>query len=219
MQNKQQGTKRAAVDKNQATIFAVVAVAAVITVGSLMVAKGLWSQSSYLGKVAGKKEAAVKQLEDNKVAVAALNEEYKKFDGQSPNLLGGNTTGTGPRDGSNSTLILDALPSEYDFPALAASLEKLLVGYTIEGITGSDDSLAQAEAASGTPIEMPFSFDVTTSYDGFKQLLGTFDKSVRPFSLVRLGLTGVNSDLKVTAEAKTYYQPSAGMEVTEEVVQ
>lgn len=219
MQNKQKGAKQAAVDKNQTTIFAVVAIASVITVGSLMVAKGLWSQSSYLGKVADKKEAAVKQLKDNKVAVASLTEAYNKFNEQSPNLLGGTTTGNGPRDGSNGTLILDALPNTYDFPALTSSLERLLVGYLIDGINGSDDSLAQESMPAGVPVEMPFTFDVSTSYDGFKQLLDSFNKSIRPFNIVKLELSGVNSDLKVTVEAKSYYQPDAGLEITSEVVQ
>jgi len=219
MQNNQKSSKRAAVDKNQTVIFAVVAIASVVVVVSLMIAKGLWSQSSYLGKVADKKEAAVKQLEENKVAVSSLTQAYEQFNEQSPNLLGGTPDGTGPRDGTNSTLILDALPNTYDFPALASSLEKLLVGYTIESIGGNDDSLAQANAAVGMPVEMPFSFDVSTSYDGFKQLLDTFNKSIRPFNIVRLELTGVNTNLQVGVEAKSYYQPDTGMQITSEVVQ
>lgn len=219
MSNNQKGSKRAAVDKNQTTIFAVVAIASVIAVGSLMVAKGLWSQSMYLNKVAGKKEVAVSQLEQNKVAVASLTDSYNKFNEQSPNLLGGNTTGTGPRDGSNGELVLDALPNRYDFPALTASLEKLLSGYTIDGINGSDDSLAQQASAPGVPAEIPFSFGVNTSYDGFKQLLDTFNKSIRPFNLTKVDISGENADLNVMIQAKTYYQPDTGVEVGSEVVQ
>ncbi len=218
MQNNQKSSKRAAVDKNQTTIFALVAVASVITVGALMVSKGLWSQSAYLGKVADKKEIAVQQLEENKIAVAALEESYEKFDTQNPNLLGGTPEGTGPRDGSNSTLILDALPNTYDFPALTSSIEKLLFGYSIEGIGGSDDVVAQQEAAEGSPVEIPFSFDVTTSYTGFKDLLKTFDLSIRPFNLVRIELDGTNSLLEVGVNGKTYYQPDTGMKITSEVV-
>lgn len=218
MQNSAKSSKQAAVDKNQATIFAVVAIASVITVGSIMIAKGLWTQSSYLGRVAGKKEAAVKQLESNKVAVSSLTEAYQQLNNQSPNLLGGTPDGLGPKDGSNSTLILDALPNTYDFPALASSLEKLLFGYNIENIGGSDDSIAQQELGAGSPVEIPFSFGVTTSYDGLKQLIDTFDKSIRPFQIVQLDVEGTNSDLKVNVQAKTYYQPDTGMQITTEAV-
>lgn len=219
MQNNQKGAKRAAVDKNQTKIFIIVAVASVVVIATIVTAKGLWSQSSYLSKVTEKKEVAVKQLEANKVAVESLTEAYNRFDEQSPNLLGGSPDGGSTRDGSNSTLILDALPNRYDFPALTASLEKLLTSYTIEGISGNDDLLAQQGMPAGTPVEIPFSFSVNTSYDGFRQLLDTFNKSIRPFNLTKIELIGVNSDLHISAEAKTFYQPDAGVEIKKEIVQ
>lgn len=219
MQKGANSSKRSLVDKNMTTTFAFVAFAAVVAVAALVISKGLWDQTAYLSKVIDKKEAAVQQLKDNKTMAEALAETYRSFDSQSPNLLGGSPDGTGPRDGSNGTLVLDALPIKYDFPALASSLDKILEGHTVVSISGTDDILAQQDVPAGQPIEMLFSADISTSYDGLKQLIDLFDRSIRPFHIIRLDLSGQNSLLLVNVEAKTYYQPEIGMEITSQVIQ
>ena len=213
-------SKRIQVDKDKTTIFIIVSVAAFITVGSLMVARGLLNQTSYLSKVADKKEVAVKQLEDNKIAVVTLEESYKKFKEQDPNLLGGSAVGTSEKDGDNAKLILDSLPSKYDFPALTTSIERLLVGYGINGITGVDDTVAQQQADPSIGItEMPFMVDVTSNYEGIKTLVSSMHKSIRPIQITRLELRGTNDRLQAIINAKTFYQPERGLEITEELVQ
>lgn len=215
----QSDSKRARVDKDKSIIFAVVSVAAIITVAALMMAKGLWSQANYLNSVADKKETAVNQLKDNKEAVVSLEAAYKTFKDQNPNLLGGSSTGTEDRDGDNARLILDSLPSKYDFPALATSLERLLTGYEINGISGTDDTVSQAAAPTGNVIEMPFSVDVTTNYENLKSLINSFNRSIRPFQIMTLKFRGTSDNLQANIQAKTYYQPEHGLEITSEVVQ
>ncbi len=211
--------KKLRIDKDKTFIFAVVSVAAALTVAALVITKGVWGQASYLGAVANKKEVAVQQLEANKQALGSLEDAYRTFDGQSPNLLDGNPESTDGWGGSNATLVLDALPSKYDFPALAASIEKLLMGYNITGITGSDDSVAQTGANASGPVEMPFSFSVTTSYDGFKQLVTSFNRSIRPFQITMLDLSGSSMNLQVDIQAQTFYQPERGLQIEEVIVQ
>lgn len=210
--------KRVQVDKDKTRIFVMLSIAAVIAVASLVIAKGLWSQGNYLRKVSDMKSVAKRQLEDNKAAVATLTEAYDTFIGQEPNLLAGSLSGTTDRDGDNGTLVLDALPSKYDFPAVAASLEKLLAGYQITAITGTDDSGLQTEGMAG-PMEIPFSLGVSTNYDGFKQLADTFKRSIRPLHVVNLELSGSNSALNITMQGKTFYQPATGLHITEQQVQ
>jgi len=212
------GSKRVQVDKDKTIIFVIVAIAAVISVGSLMVSKGLWSQANYLDKVSGKKEVAVKQLEDNKKAVDSLKESYDTFRNQNPNLIGGSPDGQGDREGDNAKLILDSLPSRYDFPALTSSLEQLLFGYKINGITGTDDAIIQQENTTEAVVDIPLSIDVATSYEGFKTLIDNLDKSIRPFHILQLELRGSNTTLQTTVSMKTFYQPEKGLEITEEQV-
>lgn len=211
--------KKAQVSKDQAIVLALVSIAAVALIATLVVSKGLWSRASYLGSVADKKEAAVTQLEANKQALGELEKAYEEFAGRNPNMLGGNSTGLDARDGSNATLVLDALPSKYDFPALSSSVERLLTGYSITEFSGTDDSVAQAAAADVVgPVEMPFTLGVKTTYDGFKQMITSFNKSIRPFQVTKLELSGSNTSLEISVQAKSYYQPERGMQITEEQV-
>ncbi len=213
------GTKRVQVDKDKTVIFVTVAAAAVISVMALMISKGIWSQSSYLGKVADQKEVAVRQLKANKASADQLKSSYDAFKSQSPNLIGGSATGEGPRDGDNARLVLDALPSKYDFPALTTSLEQLLFGYKVNGIVGNDDVVIQQANTTSAPVEIPVTVDFTANYDGVKTLIDTFDKSIRPFHITRLEFRGSNSNLQTTFAMKTFYQPEKTVEITKKEVQ
>jgi len=211
--------KHKQVDKAQSMIFGIVIAASIITVFALVAAKSFLGQAIYLGKVVNGKEKALKQLTSNEDAVNSLVSAYKAFASQDPNLIGGSSQSTGGRNGDNGRLVLDALPSKYDFPALTTSLEKMLTGYNIGSITGSDDSLAQEQnTATVAPVDMPFSINVTADYTGLQSLLGTFEKSIRPFQITKLSISGTNSDLKIDMAAKTFYQPEKSLKITNEVV-
>ncbi|MDQ3065287.1 MAG: hypothetical protein M3Q36_03380 [bacterium] len=239
MATKDKNTKKAKVDSGKTVIFAVVTIASILVVGLMMVSKGLWSQASYMGRVADKKEMAVQQLEANKSAIDALKASYLTFVSQNPNLLGGNLDNDSDRDGTNATLVLDALPSKYDFPAVASSLEKLLFGYEINSVSGAATQVVAAAApapattdttaAAGTPVavapvvpvgpvEIPFSFEVTTDYAGFRKLIDSFKRSIRPFHITKVELNGTNAELDVMVEGKTYYQQEGGLKIVSEDV-
>src|SRR5690606_38811813 len=132
------------------------------------------------------KAAANKQLEENLKAWDQLSASYKSFDGASTNIISGTRTGTGDNDGPNSKIILDALPSSYDFPALASSVEKLLSsdGVPVSGITGTDEQLNQGgNVATPTPIPvaMPLSFTSSgVNYDVVTKLIDGLQRSIRP---------------------------------------
>jgi hypothetical protein len=240
-----QVSKRTELSKSKTRLFVALVIASIISSASLVAAIGYYRQASYLNKVTSAKEDAVEQLKINKDAVSSLEEAYKTFASLSPNMLGGIPAGNNERDGDNGRLVLDALPSSYDFPALATSLEKLLAGYTINSITGTDDATAQAQAnaAPGSteaaadsgqsessttskspapttapttisePKEISFSINVKTDYDGYKKLVKNFERSIRPIKIVNVSLTGRNTELQVTIDAKTYYQPETGLKI------
>ncbi|MCX6727482.1 MAG: hypothetical protein NTX11_01550 [Candidatus Saccharibacteria bacterium] len=218
----QNSAKRVQVTKAQATAIATIAGAVFITVFSLVSSKSLWTQRAYQARVIDKKEKARVQLEDNINAVSGLVTSYKNFISNPTNLLGGSPSGTGEKDGDNARLILDALPSKYDFPALTTSLEKLLVDrkFKIDGITGTDDELAQAKAAAGDSktVEMPFQVSVTGNGTSIQDLLVVLEKSIRPFQATKLTLKGGTADLKLVLDAKTYYQPEKTLNIKQETV-
>ena len=148
-------------------------------------------------------------------------ESYQTFVGSQENIIGGLSGASGDKDGDNAKIILDALPSKYDFPALTTSLEKLLndKNFKIEGISGTDDEIAQnAEVAFSEPIEMPFQVDVSSNYASIQSLVNIFQNSIRPINVTRLVLSGDDNNLRMSIAAKTYYQPEKGFTITKKAV-
>lgn len=216
--------KRLAIDKANSTVLIAIGIACFIVVLCTVAGKSLISQMNYQSKVIGQKEKTLKQLKSNEKAVDQLKVSYQEFASARENVLGGNASGTADRDGENSRIVLDALPSKYDFPALTTSLEKLLTGngYSIESISGTDDEVAQASAESSgvnsQPVEMPFSATVKASNSNTKQLLGLFERSIRPMQISKIILKGETDGIKVTIDGKTYFQPQKKFDVKTEKV-
>ena len=217
-------TKRALITKANSTMVIVVAAASFITVFSLIASKALLSQHAYQARVTTEKEKAVKQLKANISAVQNLQNSYQALVSTSENVLGGNPKGQGDRDGDNAKIILDALPSKYDFPALATSLEKLLnsPNYKIDSITGIDDEVNQQAndkgSASPSPVDIPFQVSVTGSYGSMKTLIQTLEASIRPIQVQALDFTGTDSTMHVSITAKTFYQPEKNLTIDTKVV-
>ncbi len=216
-------TKRLQIDRANATMVAVIAGAVFVTIFSLVSIKGLWTQRAYQAKVISKKEVARDQLKDNLEARDKLVVSYKEFVGAPTNVLDGNPAGQGERDGDNARVVLDALPSKYDYPALVTSLEKVLneKNFKIESIVGTDDELAQQQNADNPnpqPVDMPFELTAKGSYSSVIDLIATFERSIRPFTMQKVTFAGNVNEMQIKAEAKTYYQPEKSLKERQEVV-
>lgn len=217
-------TKRLAIDKANATLVIAVSVTTFVVAFSIVSSKALLSQRAYQSKVISKKETALKTLEKNISSADQLMTSYQEFSGATTNVLGGNPQGDADRDGDNPRIILDALPSKYDFPALATSVEKLLKdnGFNIAEIIGTDQEVEQQETkAKGknpTPIEIPFSVEVNTNDQQGKTLVELFERSIRPIQVDKLTLVGQNGQLVVNISGKSYFQPEKTLDVRKEAV-
>jgi Tfp pilus assembly protein PilO len=205
--------KRLMIDKANSMMVVVIGFAAFVTVFSLVSIKALWGQSGYQNRVINKKEKAVKQLQANIAASNQLEDSFKKFD-QSPSMLANKD--------NNAKIVLDALPSKYDFPALTTSLEKMLLdgGFKISGISGIDDEASQDSSVAGAtkPVEIPFALEADANYTSVQNFLKDIDRSIRPFTLTALDLSGNNNDIRIGLQAKSYYQPEKGVTITTETV-
>lgn len=219
----QLSAKRIAIDKANTSVVIAVGVAAFIVVFSLIASRALLVQRSYQAKVITKKETALKQLKTNVKEADKLTIAYQEFTGAPTNVLGGNPKGTGDKDGENPRIVLDALPSKYDFPALATSLNKLVTdnSFRVETITGTDDELNQAtnqSSESPAPVDMPFVLDATLGSSDGKRFLELFERSIRPVQVSRVSIVGQKDQLKITITGKTYYQPAKNLNIKNEVV-
>jgi len=177
----------------------------------------------YQSKVIGLKENTLKQAKANEKATEQLKTSYQEFASVRENVLGGNASGTADKDGENARIVLDALPSKYDFPALATSIYKLLGsnGYKIDSMTGTDDEVAQSASESGdasVAVDIPFTVSVTASSSNTKQLLALFEKSIRPVQISKISIKGQTDGVKISIDGKTYFKPQKKFNVKTEKV-
>ena len=111
--------KRLLINQANSRIVAVTTAASFIVVFCLVASYTLVGELAYQNRVLGKKKAALSQLKTDINSVQTLETSYTAFVQTPQNVLGGNTHGQGGMDGDNAKIVLDALPSKYDFPALA----------------------------------------------------------------------------------------------------
>lgn len=216
-------TKRTLITKANSTMVIVTGIAAFVVVFSVVASKTLISQASYQNRVIAVKKQALATLESDLSARDSLVASYKAFVGTPQNVLGGNPDGTGDQDGDNAKIILDSLPSKYDFPALATSLEKLISsqGLLIMGISGTDEEITQSVNQTGTepqPIAMPFQLQVGGSYESIQNLVDVFRRSIRPFQIQKIEISGDEGSMTATIDAQTFYQPEKNLTIKSEVV-
>jgi len=215
--------KRLQIDKSQTTMLVTAAIAGFFLAFMLVGGRALISQIQYQNTVIGKKKEAVAQLRSNVQASVNLENSYKAFISTSQNVIGGNPQGSGSKDGDSAKIILDALPSKYDFPALTSSLEKIMSeqSMTIESITGSDDEVAQIKKESSPnpePVGIPFSVAASGNYQSAQGLITSFNRSIRPFQIQKIQITGSQDKMSMIIEAQTFYQPAKNFNITKKVV-
>ncbi len=220
-------TKKIQIDKANSVIVAAVGIAAFLVTFSLISTKSLLSRRAYQARVITAQEQARDKLDENINSVKDLKTRYYEFVGRSENIIKGSSTGKSPNDGDNARIILDALPSKYDYPALASSLEKIVKdrGYIIHSMTGIDQEVEQNSTESSgvqQAVEMPFELTAEGSYKGIVDLLVAFRRSIRPFHVQVLTFEAEEDDVdavKLGIQGKSYYQPERTLSITEEVVQ
>jgi hypothetical protein len=237
-------------------MFIVVALSSILVVFSLVSAKTLMGVSSYQHKALKAKNDAIKKLQANVTAADELKKEYDTFESQNPNILGGvggldvadaiskqgeqagtlqvngQTINLSGQDGDNAKIVLDALPSSYDFPALISSIEKFTLQdhIPLQGVGGTDLALdsstttaaptAASASSSAQAQGLPISFSVSsqTDYHTVQTLINDLERSIRPVDISQLALNGSGSSMTVSVQATTYYQNPINLKITEETV-
>lgn len=215
--------KHVLIEKSNTTIVVVTSVAAFIVVFALVASWSLFGQFMYQNKVISVNHTALDKLNKDIESTKSLEASYNAFISTPTNTIGGNPTGTGPQDGDNAKIILDALPSKYDYPALITSLENVLTGQSvqIQSISGTDDAVAQAanlSSSNPTPQTMPFQVVVTGNYAAIQNVVTAFEHSIRPFQVQTMELSGDQNQLTLTINAQTYWQPAKNLDISSEVI-
>lgn len=213
--------------KAQNSLVVVVSVATIISVFCLVSAKSLLSQGTYQRHVINARHKAVNQIKANITAANQLANQYNNvFENSGAiNIIGGKNdskTSAVPPDGDNARIVLDALPSSYDFPALVTSVAKLLTNDNIgnPSVGGSDDSSSASSGATATPQPIIITVPVsgTTDYNGLQRFLGDLQRSVRPFDITNISISGSVNAMTFNLQMNTYYQLPKALDVTSKVV-
>jgi hypothetical protein len=227
-------SKHINIKKDNSVIFAAIGIAVFVVVFGIFATKALVEQASYNQRVIGAKKDALNLAIENTKNVEALELSYISFANESINVLGGDPKSDGPIGGTNPKIVLDSLPSVYDYPALSSSIEKLLVdnGYQIERIGGSEDASLSAtnpnsSADSATVMtgvvsseltEIPYPIAITSSVDGTQKLLDVLERSIRAFYIDTISFSGNDQSLNAEISMKTFFQPGIKFQASSKVV-
>jgi hypothetical protein len=181
-EKKKVSVKHLQLDKSQSTMLAVIALAVVITIFSLFATKAMIVKGAYQRRALHETRDVAERLKSNYTSAQTLFTQYKVFVSQSPNLLDGNVLGSGNLDGDNSISVID-------------------------------DPTTNSDQPQTTPQTKPivFSFEGTTNYGNGAQLLQDFERSIRPFDLNTLEISGSDNALRIKAAMTTYFQPAKSL--------
>lgn len=208
-----QSIKHIQVSKANSTMLVASALTTAIVVFSLIALNSLYKQMSYQSKVISLRSKANKQLEANIRSVNALKISYQTFEEERESVIG--------TADKNSKIVLDSLPSKYDFPALATSIDGIVVdsGATTTNITGTDaEASAEQDSINPQPVDIPFEVSASGDYTVIQKLIVNMQRSIRPIKVETLKLSGNEGNMKVDISAITYYQPEKRLGIQEKVV-
>jgi Tfp pilus assembly protein PilO len=209
MQKNNKSNKHALIEKSNTTMLIVIGVAAAVLSFTIVSTISLSRRLSYQSRVINARTDAEDQLNKNYSALQQLIESYEKFDSTEKSVIG--TTET------NSKIVLDALPSKYDFPALATSINKIIEltgGISSKNITGSDlEATAEQSSIDPKPIEIPISISGEASYENIQKLVNNLQASIRPFKIKNVTFSGDQQKMNFNISMTTYYMPSKNLEI------
>lgn len=209
MQHGNQSTKHAQIEKSNTTMFIILGLAAAILSFTIVSSVYLVKRLSYQSKVINARVDAEKQLKSNASELQKLVASYQSFDSATESVIG--------TDDKNSKIVLDALPSKYDFPALNTSIEKIFKltgGLKSISISGSDqEATAEQSSINPTPIEIPITIGGGGNYENIQKLINNLQLSIRPFKVLKVSLNGNQTNMTFNIDLVTYYMPAKNLEI------
>lgn len=201
--------KHIQIEKTNSLMLIMIGVAAAVFSFTIVSVISFGRRLNYQSKVINARVDAENQLKTNLLNVEKLIKAYEEFDSTDLSVL--------DTKEKNSKIILDALPSKYDFPALTASIEKIVKTtgpISSVALTGSDlEATAEQSSANPVPIEIPITLSGSAKYETIQTLIINLQKSIRPFKIVKITFTGNQENLNFNIGMVTYYMPEKSLEI------
>jgi Tfp pilus assembly protein PilO len=198
--------KRRAITKASTTIMSILVLTSIVVSFSMVGLKFLWDLRAYHSRVTEEKEQVRDTLSTNIENIGLLKTSF--------NLL--------EQSKVDSKLVLDALPSKYDFPALATSVESLVTrsGLILSSFSGDDlEKEAVNRITDPEPIEIPLNISVEGPYKNLIKFVDILSKSIRPMQVNRIEIQGTDENIRADILLSSFYQPGVSLEVETRTIQ
>lgn len=200
------------IDKANQMVVIAVSVTVAVVIFCAVASQSLIKQIKYQGGVISKREAANKVLEKNLKSIDTLVASYAAFDSTPESVIG--------TADKNSKVILNALPSKYDFPALATTMDNFYksTGVSNDGFNGTDEEATAVQSSdSPTPIEIIMPISAKGDITSVQKLFDYINRSIKPIKISTVSISGTDKNLSVSLDGVTYYQPEKVYKVNYEV--
>lgn len=209
MQKGEVSSKHLQIQKSNTSMFIMLGVASAVFSFTVVSTVSLIKRMSYQSRVINARVDAEKQLKSNLGAVSELVKAYENFDSAKESVIG--------TADKNSKIVLDALPSKYDYPAITASVEKIVKltgGIAGFSVTGTDqEATAQQSSISPEPIQIPITISGTANYETIQKLVNNLQLSIRPIKVTKLNFSGDQKSMSFNMSLITYYMPEKNLEI------
>ncbi len=208
-------------------VAGVSAVVGIAAVGSVF----LFQKAVFNEKVLAAKSETVSTLRDNNKAISELEDKIREM-----NTNQALTDSMAPNQTQPIRVVLDALPSDANSPALGASLQEkflndpalLIESLVVESVDGvetqSADDVEDADASASEgaqTYEIPFSFSVSadlSNVNALRDVLQKLERSIRAVHITTLKLEAQPSRLLLSVEGKAFYHPAKTVDLKEKPV-
>ncbi len=206
-----ESVKKNQIEKFTKTIVIFASIGLFIVIFGISSINSLISRYNYQQKTINLQKQALNNLIEDTASVNSLTKSYQKFISPKVNIIGGKSTQPNSHNGGNNAkIVLDALPSSYDFTQFITTLQNLLTsqGVLINSISGTDASSSSSyNTGSGVNV-IPFQFSVSAPYPIIQRLITTLKESTTPIDIITANITGSQNDLTLNVTGQTYYQPA-----------
>lgn len=207
-------SKRVKLEQANSQIFFAAAIASFVISMCLVLLNILWGEYRFNSRIIGERQDVLTQAEEN---IANIEELKVSF----TNLENANDLIVGQGEEANSTIVLDALPPKYDFPAVASSMNDAAKrsGVTLLTFSGEDQVEDAIDSEiSPDPIEIPFRIVINGSAEATQDFLANLENSIRPMRITSMNTSGSDEDLETILDIITYYQPSVNVDITTKTI-
>ena len=188
-----------------------VVIAAIVVSFSMVFIKFLFDLWVYNNNVQAAQRTTQETLEFNLEAYEGLFEDFQVLE---------EAQGT-PRS-PDADIVFDSLPTNYDYPALASSIQKLASssGVTLRDFRGVDEEGAvPGPSFSPEPHTIEFGVELSGSYEDIQVFINALDLSIRPFHIELIELRGSEDALRADINIRTYFQPTQNLDYPERTIQ